>query len=375
MALAGAIAVYGATGYTGRLVAREGARRGLPIVLSGRDAGRLHAVARELGVDVPVRAAALDDRDALRHALGDCAAVINCAGPFTRLGEPVVRAAVETGTHYVDTTGEQPFMQRVIERYDDAARAAEVAVVPAAGFDYLPGDLISRLAATGHEPLRELVAAYAVTGFAATRGTLHSALQGMRGGDVAYEDGEWRRAGPGPLRASFTFPEPVGRQPVARFPAGEVLTVPRHTRTRKVTTLITTTTILPVPALAPVVAALTPALGVILRTPVRALADAAIDRLPEGPSEEQRRRSRFTVAVLAHGEGGATGRGVVSGGDVYGLTAASAVQAASLLADEGYDRTGVLSPASAFEPTAFLDYLGDHGLTYELDRVAEAAAI
>jgi short subunit dehydrogenase-like uncharacterized protein len=375
LALAGAIAVYGATGYTGRLVAHEAARRGLPIVLSGRDAGRLHAVAQELGVDVPVRAAALDDRDALRHALGDCAAVINCAGPFTRLGEPVVRAAVETGTHYVDTTGEQPFMQRVIERYDDAARAAEVAVVPAGGFDYLPGDLISRLAATGHEPLRELVVAYAVTGFAATRGTLHSALQGMRGGDVAYEDGEWRRAGPGPLRAAFRFPEPVGRQPVARFPAGEVLTVPRHTRTRKVTTLITTTTILPVPALAPVVAALTPALGVILRTPVRALADAAIDRLPEGPSEEQRRRSRFTVAVLAHGEGGATGRGVVSGGDVYGLTAASAVQAASLLADEGYDRTGVLSPASAFEPTAFLDYLGDHGLTYELDRVAEAAAV
>jgi short subunit dehydrogenase-like uncharacterized protein len=167
----------------------------------------------------------------------------------------------------------------------------------------------------------------------------------------------------------------VGRQPVARFPAGEVLTVPRHTRTRKVTALITTTTILPLPALAPVVAALTPALGVILRTPVRALADAAIDRLPEGPSEEQRRRSRFTVAVLAHGEGGATGRGVVSGGDVYGLTAASAVHAASLLADEGYDRTGVLSPASAFEPTAFLDHLGDHGLTYELDRVAEAAAV
>jgi short subunit dehydrogenase-like uncharacterized protein len=375
VANAGSIAVYGATGYTGRLIAREAARRELPLVLSGRDAARLHAVAQELGVDASVRAAALDDRDALRHALGDCAAVINCAGPFMRLGEPVVRAAVETGTHYVDTTGEQPFMQRVIERYDDAARAAEVAVVPAAGFDYLPGDLISRLAATGHEPLREIVVAYAVTGFAATRGTLHSTLLSLRGGDVAYEDGEWRPAGSGPLRTAFTFPEPFGRQPVTRFPAGEVLTVPRHTRTRKVTSLITTTTILPVPALAPAVAALTPALGLVLRTPVRALADAAIDRLPEGPSEEQRRRARFTVAVLAHGESGTTGRGVVRGGDVYGLTAASVVQAASLLAAEGYDRTGVLSPASAFEPTAFLDFLGDHGLTYELDLVAEAAAV
>ena len=151
--------------------------------------------------------------------------------------------------------------------------------------------------------------------------------------------------------------------------------MPRHTRTRKVTSLITTTTMLPVPALAPAVTALTPPLGLVLRTPVRALADAAIDRFPEGPSEEQRRRSRFTIAVLAHGEGGTTGRGVVRGGDVYSLTATCAVQAASLLAAEGYDRTGVLSPASAFEPTAFLDFLGDHGLSYELDLVAEAAAV
>src|SRR5204862_5875390 len=183
MAGAGAIAVYGATGYTGRLVAREAARRELPLVLSGRDAARLHRVAEELEIDALVRAAALDDRDALRHAFGDCAAVINCAGPFTRLGEPVVRAAVETGTHYVDTTGEQPFMQRVFERHEDAAHAAEVAVVPAVGFDYLPGDLISRLAARDVEPATEVVVAYWVTGLAATRCTLRSELLPLRGRD------------------------------------------------------------------------------------------------------------------------------------------------------------------------------------------------
>jgi short subunit dehydrogenase-like uncharacterized protein len=142
-----------------------------------------------------------------------------------------------------------------------------------------------------------------------------------------------------------------------------------------VTSLITTTTMLPVAALAPAVTALTPVLGLVLRTPVRAVADAAVDRLPEGPSEEERRRSRFVVVALAHGEDGTTGRGIVRGGDVYSLTATCAVQTASLLAAEGYDRTGVLSPASAFEPTAFLDFLGDHGLSYELDLVAEAAAV
>ena len=124
-------------------------RRGLPHIVAGRSAARLRAAAAQAGTVAPVRAAALDDRDALRHLLGDCAAVINCAGPFMRYGEAVVRAAVETGTHYVDTTGEQPFIKRVYERWDAAARAAEVAVVPAMGFDYVPGDLLSHLAAQG----------------------------------------------------------------------------------------------------------------------------------------------------------------------------------------------------------------------------------
>jgi len=374
VAVAGPVAVYGATGYTGRLVAREAARRDLPLVLCGRDARKLHAVSDELDAKVQVHAAGVDDRDALRHALGDCAAVVNCAGPFTRLGEPVVRAAVETGTHYVDTTGEQPYMKRIADRYDDAARAAEVAVVPAVGFDYLPGDLLCRLVARDHEPLRELVVAYAVRGLAMTRGTLHSALLMMRGGDLAYEEGGWQPAGPGPMRAAFTFPEPFGRQSMAKYPSGEIVTVPRHTRTRKVTSLITAATIAPVPALGPAVPVITPPLGVVMRTPVRALMDAAIDRLPEGPSEERRRGAHFVVVALAHGETGSAGRGLVRGADVYGLTAVCAVHAASLLAADGYDGAGVLSPATAFDPPAFLDFLGDHGLTYELDGVAEAAA-
>jgi short subunit dehydrogenase-like uncharacterized protein len=375
MAQSGPIAVYGATGYTGKLVARELARRELDFVLSGRSASKLRALADDLGGDVAVRPASLDDRDALRHVFGDCAAVINCAGPFTRYGEPVVRAAVETGTHYVDTTGEQTFMRLVYERLDDAAKAAEVAVVPAVGFDYVPGDLISALAARGAEPLSELVVAYAAQGFAATRGTLHSALEIMRSGGWEYRDGDWRPVGRRPRRVHFNFPEPIGRMAMMPYPSGEALTVPRHTRTRNVVSLINASV-----AAAPgvpdeLVPLLQPALSLALHTPARALADVVIDRLPEGPSEEQRRAARFTIVAIARGEDGRTGRGLVRGGDVYGLTAVTAVHSAVLLTQEGYDRAGALSPASAFEPAEFLDYLGDHGVSYELDAVAEEAAV
>ena len=363
MSQAGPIAVYGATGYTGRLVTRELQRRGLDFMLCGRDASKLRALAGELG-DPDVRAAGVNDRDALRHAFGDCAAVINCAGPFTLHGEPVVRAAVETGTHYVDTTGEQAFMKLVADRYDEPARAAEVAVVPAMGFDYVPGDLLCRLVARDHEPVDELRLAYVVSGFGASRGTIKSTLEIAKGGDVVWEDGAWRPAGPGPMRSSVVFPEPFGRQVAAQYPCGEVVTVPRHTRVRTIVARVAVSTMAPVGKLSPLLPPLMAGIGVALRTPVRSALHAALGALPEGPEEDARRAARFLIVAEAIAASGRSGRGAVTGSDVYGLTAVTSVHGASLLAHSGYDRSGVLSPASAFDPVAFLSHLSDHGLAW-----------
>jgi short subunit dehydrogenase-like uncharacterized protein len=376
MAQAGPIAVYGATGYTGRLVVQELRRRHADVVLSGRSAPRLRALAEELELEAPVRAAELDDRDALRHALGECAVVISCAGPFVRYGEPVVKAAVETGTHYVDTSGEQDYMQLLYEHYDDAARAAEVAVMPAVGFDYVPGDLACRLAARDREPLRRVAVGYAVSGFAPTRGTLHSALEVARRPPLEYRQGQLARGGVIPPRAHFTFPPPIGRRAMLRFPSGEALTVPRHTRTREVSSWITASTFIPpIPGGEEMVPLGAPALALALHTPARALMDLAIDRLPEGPSDEQRRAARFTIVALAFGEDGSRGRALVRGSDMYGLTAVTAAHSAQLLAGQADDHTGVLSPGAAFDPVAFFNHLADHGVSFELDGVVEEATV
>jgi short subunit dehydrogenase-like uncharacterized protein len=353
------IVLYGATGYTGRLVAQELARRGLDHVLSGRDPEKL---ARLEG---PTRAAALDDDAALRHLLEPASVVINCAGPFTVAGDALVRAAVATGTHYVDSTGEQPFIKMVFDRHARSAERAGVALIPALGFDYTPGDCIARLTAAGLEPLDELVIAYAVDDFGMSRGTLKSALEMMKGGDLVYEDGRWQPAPSGVFRASFDFPEPIGRQPVSRLPAGEVVTVPHHTRTRKVTTLMTTRTVAP-PPLSGLLPYAMPAVALTLRTPLRGLLARGVRVLPEGPAEEDRRGARFTIVADARGQGGSARRGVVRGSDVYGLTAVILVRGAELLAAPGFDRTGALGPAAAFDPAALLDHLGDHGLSWEL---------
>jgi short subunit dehydrogenase-like uncharacterized protein len=353
------IVLYGATGYTGRLVAQELARRGLDHVLSGRDPAKLAALG---GTTLAV---ALDDDAALRELLAPASVVINCAGPFTLAGDALVRAAIATGTHYVDSTGEQPFIKMVFDRHAAAAERAGVALVPALGFDYTPGDCIARVTANGLEPLEEITIAYAVDGFGMSRGTLKSALEMMKGGDLVYEDERWQPAPAGIYRAGFDFPEPIGRKAVSRLPSGEIVTVPHHTRTRKVTTLITTGTVAPGP-LSQVLPFVMPGVSLTLRTPLRGLLQRGASLLPEGPSEEDRREARFTIVAEARGRDGRARRGVVRGKDVYGLTAVTLVHGAELMSAPGFDRSGALGPAAAFDPTALLNRMGDHGLSWEL---------
>jgi short subunit dehydrogenase-like uncharacterized protein len=210
------------------------------------------------------------------------------------------------------------------------------------------------------------VLAYAPRHLQPTRGTLRSALEMLAAPSVVYEDGDWR---PAPLqvpRASFRFPEPLGEQPAMRYPSGEVLTVPRHVRTRKVTSLITVETFAGTPKAASLVPLVAPAMALALRTPLKAALAPLLARVPEGPSEASRERVRFTIVALAHGEDGRTRRGVATGGDVYALTAATAVHGAALMAEDGYDRAGVLAPAEAYDAAAFLDALASHGVAYEI---------
>jgi short subunit dehydrogenase-like uncharacterized protein len=346
------IVLYGATGYTGRLVSDELARLGLDLVLSGRDPGKLERLGG------PSKAASLDDPRGLRDLLADAAVVINCAGPFTLAGDALVSAAIATKTHYVDSTGEQTFIQMVFERHGRAAEQAGVALVPALGFDYGPGDCIARLAADGLEPLEDITLAYAVEGFGMSRGTLKSGLEMMKGGDVVYEDERWRPAPKGVFKASFDFPAPIGRQAMSRYPSGEVITVPHHTRTRRVTSLMTTRTAAPFAAAAPLMPYTLPPLGLALRTPLRGVLNRAIGLLPEGPKEQDRRAARFTIVARAKGADGTTRQGVVRGEDVYGLTARTLVHGAELLSAPSFDRSGALGPAAAFDPAAYLDHLG-----------------
>ncbi len=348
----GPIAVYGATGYTGRLVSAELARAGAELVLSGRNRSKLDALASEIEGEVAVNAAALDDPASLRGLLADCSVVIDCAGPFVHFGEPVLAAAVETATHYLDSTGEQPYMKMAFERYGPGASEAGVAVIPAMGFDYVPGDMIASLTAADMGELDEVCLSYNWQGFTPSRGTARTTLEIMRGAGVEWREKRWTDVSGGAGRGTYEFPAPIGRRQMIWYPAGEQITVPRHIPTRNVRTTINAGGFSN-ERLAPIFAAMVWPAGLAMRTPLKRLAEAVISRLPEGPTAEQRERMLWTIVCEAK-RGEVERRGVISGRDVYGLTAAALCQGAMIAASRGFEGRGALAPSQAFDPKDFL---------------------
>ncbi len=144
------VVLFGATGFTGRLVADYLVRSGpesLRLALAGRSQDKLEAVRRELATHTP-RASSLPlllgdahDAAAVEHIASRAAVVCTTVGPYARYGHDIVAACARQGTDYCDLTGEVPFMRASIDANDAAARASGARIVHACGFDSIPSDL------------------------------------------------------------------------------------------------------------------------------------------------------------------------------------------------------------------------------------------
>ncbi len=132
--------IYGANGYTARLIVREAMARALPPVLAGRNAPAVEELARQERLEH--RIFALDDPVALDAGLKDVAVVLNCAGPFSRTAKPMAEACIRCGVHYLDITGEISVFEEMAAR-DAEAKAAGVMLLPGVGFDVVPSDCLA----------------------------------------------------------------------------------------------------------------------------------------------------------------------------------------------------------------------------------------
>jgi short subunit dehydrogenase-like uncharacterized protein len=139
------IVLFGATGYTGRLVAHALAARGAAPVLAARSRDRVEALAAQLG-GLPAQVADVTQPQSIRALLEPGDVLVSTVGPFVRWGRPALEAALDAGAHYLDSTGEPPFIRTVFEDHDAAAQEAGVGLLTAFGYDYVPGNLAGALA-------------------------------------------------------------------------------------------------------------------------------------------------------------------------------------------------------------------------------------
>ena len=143
--MAGRIVLFGATGYTGQLAARALVARGASPILAARSRERVEALAAELG-GLESAVADVGEPRTIRALLERGDVLVTTVGPFVRWGAPAVRAAIDAGAHYIDSTGEPPFIREVFERHGTDADSAGVALLTAFGYDYVPGNLAGALA-------------------------------------------------------------------------------------------------------------------------------------------------------------------------------------------------------------------------------------
>jgi short subunit dehydrogenase-like uncharacterized protein len=149
--MAARIVLFGATGYTGELTARELAGMGERPVLAARDGARVRALADELG-GLEWAVADVSRPESVRALVERGDVLVSCVGPFQRWGAPAVEAAIDAGAHYLDSTGETPFIRRVFERWGPRAEAAGCVLLTAMGYDWVPGNLAAALALTDAGP-------------------------------------------------------------------------------------------------------------------------------------------------------------------------------------------------------------------------------
>ncbi len=348
------LVVIGATGYTGRLVARQARDSRRPFVVAARKPDKLEELAAELGKLATPRVVDVTDRESLASLLIDGDVVINCAGPFVRLGTPVVEACVNAGAHYLDTTGEQVFMHDVYTQFHDPARERGITLVPGMAFEYALGDLAAALAAQElTRPLRSVDVIYAWQGSVSSRGTRRTAVRiiGRRG--WILDQGELRLRAQGAARRTVRISSGEPFQAVL-FTSGEVLTLPRHLSVDSVHGWAVVGRA--IATLAPLIAPILPFTATLLRPVLRAIAT----RRPD-PEPAQREASRFTIRVEAQDQTGIRRAVELRGRDPYALTAAVAVMGARRTLEPGVPR-GAIAPAQLVEPRSFLTALAPMGL-------------
>lgn len=331
-----AFLLYGAYGYTGRLIAHEAKQRGLTPILAGRDPTELNAMGERL--DLPVRVVSLSETARLQSALRDVPIVLHCAGPFVHTAPPMVTACLRTGTHYLDLTGEIRVFRGTASR-DEEARSAGIMLLPGIGFDVVPSDCLARAAAAQVSGATSLEIAIFAEG-TVSQGTLKTLIEQMGQGGYVRRDGQLRRVPPGWTSRTVNFGDQTRR--VISIPEGSVVTTGYSTDVPNVTAYL---------ALPKWIRRLLRASryfqGLLSSRRLKQFLKRLVEFQSEGPSPERRMQGRTVVWVSARRGAEKEISTRIHGPEAYTFTVHAALAGVERVLN-GTAPPGYHTPATAF---------------------------
>jgi short subunit dehydrogenase-like uncharacterized protein len=330
--------LYGAYGYTGRLLVEEAVARGQRPVLAGRDGKKTAVLAQQYNLDH--LAFDLSDSDKVRGAVADFDLVLHAAGPFIHTAEPMVQACLAGQAHYLDITGEIPVFEMTLS-YDAHAREQGVALISGVGFDIVPTDCLASYVAAQLPGATELeIAFWGLSGASAgTTKTMLEMMTKLPQGSLVRRNG---RLVPQPLgqgARQITFSNGKVRD-VLPIPWGDLATAQHATGIPNVTTYMA----IRLPRGSGWV---TPtAVRALQFRPLRRLAQKGVDWTVRGPSAEVRQTARTYVWACARDAAGNEKEAWLETMEAYRLTAVAGIRAVEHTLAQA--PAGALTPSMAF---------------------------
>ncbi len=336
--------IYGANGYTGKLIAEEARRCGLEPILAGRRESAIRPLADELGFDS--RVFSLDDPDELVERLDDVDALLLAAGPFSSTSRPAVDACLRSNTHYLDITGEIAVFEECHAR-DTEARNAGIAIMPGVGFDVVPSDCLAATLAAALPNAHSLELAF--HGSTASKGTAKTMIEGLPNGCMIRKDGAIVNVPTAWRTREVPFRDKT--RTAISIPWGDVSTAYFSTHIPNIVVYMAMPKRM---ARAAVMAR--PLLPILRNRRLQRLVKRRIDATVEGPSREELDASQTQLwgRVESHTDGAVEATLVTP--NSYKLTAMCAVEATQRVLDGGI--VGAVTPSRAFGADFITEFPG-----------------
>ena len=339
--------LYGANGYTGKLIAKLAANYNLQPILAGRTEANIKPLADQL--QLPYFIIDLNNKSQLEAALSTVKLVLHAAGPYVYTAKQMIDACLQTGVHYIDINGDISVFE-MLKKYDGAAKEKNIMVMPGVGFDVVPTDCIALQLKNIMPDATDLKLAFASIGGGLSHGTATTMAGKIGEGGAVRENGKIVRKPLGQKGMWVSF----GKKNlfVMTIPWGDISTAYTTTGIPNIETYTGIT-----PKVYRILK-LQWAFNWLLRTEfVRHIIRKKIKAKPAGPSDEQRQKSSSLVWGEACNATGEKINASISCPDGYTLTAHSSLLISKKILDGDF-KTGYQTPASCYGENLIMEVPG-----------------